>query len=632
MALKTFVLGACCSVALAACTGTADPGTPQIRPTATITLTDDGSGNLQSCDANGVCESHPNPDGCATLVVNIDEQTGDTCERCADANGGAIYERCNDTAVACTVVTLPEPDCVICAYVDGAIIYSTCVAQDPQTCETGVLESGAPCRVCYDTNGRTILDECGGNCVNVACPTVACADGYQMVARPGQCCGTCEPIDQCAGVVCATEMAPPACPDGTRLARDPRDCCGWWCEPTVCPSQAATGPNGIAAPVPVDCPPGYERHDEFPLCGRCIPVVDPTRYCQSALDCNDGEICTIGAECRVMDACGCVESCDANSSTCTTTCTTCACYGVCRPSEWNCPEFSPPSPDACQDGRWESPGYDQYGCMLPPVCVCLDGAVAMDGACTDRCELVDCMPMQRDCPAGEHPEYGFPYCCGACVPDGECWTFADPCWMVPCAAGTRCEAQPDCTTACVEDIASCFSSADCAPGNQCTTELGDCLPPPGCDPARGMMCPAVCTGVCKPVVCSFDADCAPGSHCEGSSVCPPDVTCIWQGAPGICVADTRPTCTSSQQCGANERCTTEDGSCRPAPACDSTAVACTDVCYGECVPKECVVTECGPALGMANYLCADGRTVAGPTGRCLKNDAGTCGWEILSCP
>jgi hypothetical protein len=45
----------------------------------------------------------------------------------------------------------------------------------------------------------------------------------------------------------------------------------------------------------------------------------------------------------------------------------------------------------------------------------------------------------------------------------------------------------------------------------------------------------------------------------------------------------------------------------------------------------CATTDCGPQLGIANHQCPDGST-AGPTGRCLKRDNGTCGWEILSCP
>lgn len=40
---------------------------------------------------------------------------------------------------------------------------------------------------------------------------------------------------------------------------------------------------------------------------------------------------------------------------------------------------------------------------------------------------------------------------------------------------------------------------------------------------------------------------------------------------------------------------------------------------------------CGPALGMPNYLCSDGKTKAGPTGRCL-DQGGSCGWEVVKCP
>jgi hypothetical protein len=48
-------------------------------------------------------------------------------------------------------------------------------------------------------------------------------------------------------------------------------------------------------------------------------------------------------------------------------------------------------------------------------------------------------------------------------------------------------------------------------------------------------------------------------------------------------------------------------------------------------PATCATADCGPQLGIANSQCPDGST-AGPTGRCLKHDNGTCGWEILSCP
>jgi hypothetical protein len=50
-----------------------------------------------------------------------------------------------------------------------------------------------------------------------------------------------------------------------------------------------------------------------------------------------------------------------------------------------------------------------------------------------------------------------------------------------------------------------------------------------------------------------------------------------------------------------------------------------------CDDAVCADSECGPAPGMPNYPCFDG-TIGGPTGRCLSNTNGTCGWEIRNCP
>ena len=47
--------------------------------------------------------------------------------------------------------------------------------------------------------------------------------------------------------------------------------------------------------------------------------------------------------------------------------------------------------------------------------------------------------------------------------------------------------------------------------------------------------------------------------------------------------------------------------------------------------RVCGPRDCGPQLGMPNYPCADG-TMGGPTGRCLRQDGGECGWEIIECP
>lgn len=46
---------------------------------------------------------------------------------------------------------------------------------------------------------------------------------------------------------------------------------------------------------------------------------------------------------------------------------------------------------------------------------------------------------------------------------------------------------------------------------------------------------------------------------------------------------------------------------------------------------ECTPADCGPAMGMPNSRCVDG-SMAGPTGRCLRQSHGRCGWEVRQCP
>jgi hypothetical protein len=53
---------------------------------------------------------------------------------------------------------------------------------------------------------------------------------------------------------------------------------------------------------------------------------------------------------------------------------------------------------------------------------------------------------------------------------------------------------------------------------------------------------------------------------------------------------------------------------------------------GDGVVAECPADQCGPEMGMPNRTCPDGETVGGPTGRCLKQGDGSCGWEVIQCP
>lgn len=44
----------------------------------------------------------------------------------------------------------------------------------------------------------------------------------------------------------------------------------------------------------------------------------------------------------------------------------------------------------------------------------------------------------------------------------------------------------------------------------------------------------------------------------------------------------------------------------------------------------CTKEECGPAMGMPNTPCSDGKTVAGPV--CKRNAHGTCAYQVIQCP
>jgi len=140
-------------------------------------------------------------------------------------------------------------------------------------------------------------------------------------------------------------------------------------------------------------------------------------------------------------------------------------------------------------------------------------------------------------------------------------------------------------------------TSDCCPIYQCPCDKT-------LDPATGTMVDPKSCGCTTPV-------CKAGEEvvCVGQDVC---------GGPCTC-QPARGTCTTDASCGTGERCDTSTCRLPPAPA---TAMPNAPTCD---------VAKCGPQLGLPNTMCDDG-TVAGPTGRCLLNADGSCGWEVIQCP
>jgi hypothetical protein len=179
-----------------------------------------------------------------------------------------------------------------------------------------------------------------------------------------------------------------------------------------------------------------------------------------------------------------------------------------------------------------------------------------------------------------------------------------------CCPAYRCE--PDGTTCdpTRHDTSACTLALPyCGPNVQPVVvgETSDCCPIYQCpcdkmvDPTTGAMVDPKSCGCTTP-------NCKAGEQvvCAGADVCGGPCTC--QPASGNCTTDA--------SCGAGERC--DLSTCRLAPAPNPMVATCD-------------VSKCGPQLGLPNMICPDG-TNAGPTGRCLLNADGSCGWEITSCP
>ncbi len=123
-----------------------------------------------------------------------------------------------------------------------------------------------------------------------------------------------------------------------------------------------------------------------------------------------------------------------------------------------------------------------------------------------------------------------------------------------------------------------------------------------------------------------------GVSCGGfvGGVCPIGSSCPDSGGPGsqpagIClptVQNIGDICDRSQCTGPAQRCLSVQ--CRT-----QTNGTCSWTCPR--VGDTCRTSDCGPPIQGARMMCEDG-SYSGPTGRCVFQEAGTCRWEVRSCP
>ena len=183
---------------------------------------------------------------------------------------------------------------------------------------------------------------------------------------------------------------------------------------------------------------------------------------------------------------------------------------------------------------------------------------------------------------------------------------------------------------------------DCCPAYRCEPDGTTCDPTRHDTTACTLALP-YCGPDVQPVIVGETADCCPVYQCPCPVVTDPAATKAADGTTLRCGCTT-PNCKAGEQvvcdgkdiCGGPCRCEQAHGACKADTDCSSDARCDLSTCRLPPVASApnaptCDVQKCGPQLGIANYLCADGST-AGPTGRCLLNADGSCGWEILSCP
>lgn len=180
---------------------------PKAGEVNTLRLEAGADGKLRHCAnadysaENADCHEYRNPGQCAVLEIRIDTGNGSTCETCFDSDGEVTSEGCDDTVIDCTT---PDPDCVVCAHVDGATVFSSCTCGDtlcdapPPECDplTEELVTGYPycCGQCMPKD-RCRPDSPADQIV--ACPAVVCSPGYHPAAGPN-CCEICVPNEgQC---------------------------------------------------------------------------------------------------------------------------------------------------------------------------------------------------------------------------------------------------------------------------------------------------------------------------------------------------------------------------------------------------------------------------------------------------
>jgi len=173
----------------------------------------------------------------------------------------------------------------------------------------------------------------------------------------------------------------------------------------------------------------------------------------------------------------------------------------------SCPQFSPPAPDWCKDGKIISGGVDENGCQLTPECVpikCSDYSL-QECLSHDNCQIVISRKNQQRC-VEKPKECKIGGCSGTLCGEPSLVDNVD----------TTCEVKPE--YSCYKDFGKCEKQTDGKCGWAPTEELVSCLK------SRRALCgnnicesnenPTNCPQDCSTRKCSIPECAAPPEGCH----------------------------------------------------------------------------------------------------------------------